>query len=228
MTRLQAIIFDFDGVIIDSEPIHLDCFRRVLRDRYKIEITDQEYYERYIAYSDAESFGHMAEDHGLKLTGKDISSLVAQKTVLVQEVLRRGVKPLPGAAELIQAAAAAGVAVGICSSAARKEIEIPLRGMGLFHLVRMIVAAEDVTRSKPDPACYNLAREKLAKAVGKELVPGKCVAIEDSAGGVAAARGAGLRVVAVTNSMLAEKLAQANKVVDSLAKVDLETLAEIV
>jgi beta-phosphoglucomutase len=221
---LQAIIFDFDGVVIDSEPIHLDCFRRVLRQRYGVEITDQEYYERYIAYSDAESFEHMAADHGLTLTERDIRDLVADKTVLVQEVLRRGVTPLPGAAELMRAGAKAGLAVGVCSSAARKEIELPLGGMKLLQHVQVIVAAEDVTRSKPDPACYDLTRRRLGELAGKELSPRGCIAIEDSPGGVAAARGAGMTVLAVTNTVSADKLHQAQRVVKSLAEVDVDAL----
>ena len=221
---LQAIIFDFDGVVIDSEPIHLECFRRVLRRRYGVEITDQEYYERYIAYSDAESFEHMAADHGLTIAQPEIRSLVADKTVLVQQVLRQGVKPLPGAAELMHAARQSGLALAVCSSAARREIEIPLEAMGLRPLVQVIIAAEDVTRSKPDPACYDLTRRRLGHAVGRELLPPGCIAIEDSPGGVASAAGAGLRVLAVTNTVSAEKLSQANRVVGSLAEVDLASL----
>jgi beta-phosphoglucomutase len=224
---LQAIIFDFDGVVIDSEPIHLDCFRRVLRQRYGVKITDQEYYERYIAYSDAESFEHMAEDHGLTLTEKDIRSLVADKTVLVQQVLRQGIQPLPGAAELMGAIRRADLALGVCSSAARREIEIPLEAMGLRPLVQSIVAAEDVVRSKPDPACYDLARRRLSQAAGRELLPPGCIAIEDSPGGIASAVGAGLLVLAVTNTLPASKLTQASRVVNSLAEVSLATLREI-
>jgi beta-phosphoglucomutase len=221
---LQAIIFDFDGVVIDSEPIHLECFRQVLRQRYAIEITQQEYYERYIAYSDAESFEHMAEDHGLTISALEVRGLVAEKTVLVQRVLRQGIEPLPGAAELMSAIRQAGLALGVCSSAARKEIEIPLEGMGLRPLVQEIVAAEDVVHSKPDPACYDLARRKLGLQAGRELAPGNCIAIEDSPGGVASATGAGLRVLAVTNTVAAEKLRQAHRIVDSLAQVDVNLL----
>ena len=225
---LEALIFDFDGVVIDSEPIHLDCFRRVLGRHFGVQITDREYYEQYVAYADAECFERMAEEHGIALPAGQVPRLVAEKSALVQQVLRQSARALPGVVELMGAAAAAGVPLAVCSSAARPEIEIPLRALKLHDRVQVIVSAEDVPRGKPDPACYALTRRRLAERAGRELPPRGCVAIEDSPGGIAAARGAGLTVVAVTNTLPADQLGAAHRVVDSLTRIDLAALAALI
>ena len=225
---LEALILDFDGVVVDSEPVHMACFRRVLHDPYGLGFTDREYYEHYLSYTDAECFAQILRRNGRRFDEDEIRGLVLRKTALVQEMLSRSADPLPGAVELMRSARAAGVWLAICSAALREEIVLPLRRAKALELVQVIVSAEDVKAGKPDPQGYNLARRRLSELAGRELPAGACVAIEDSPGGIAAVRAAGLRVLGVTNTVAADALAAADRVVASLADVTLDDLPKMV
>ncbi len=223
---LDAVIFDFDGVVVDSEPIHMACFRQVVRP-YGVTFTDEEYYARYLAYCDRDAFIRMVDGHHLDPDAVDIDALIDRKTRLVQEALATAAPPLPGAVELMAAIRQAGAALAICSAALRREVELPLQRAGVLDLVQVIVAAEDVHVHKPDPAGYDETRRRLAAAVGRPLAADDCVAIEDSPGGVAAAKAAGMAVLAVTNTVAADRLTEADRVVDSLAAVTVADLRRL-
>jgi beta-phosphoglucomutase len=224
---LEAVIFDFDGVVVDSEPIHMDCFRQVVRP-YGVEFTDEQYYDRYLSYSDREALTQMVRQYDLDPAAVDIDALIAAKTKLMQHALATSADPLPGALELMRATRDRGLALAICSAALRQEVELPLRRAGVFDLVQLIVAAEDVHIHKPDPAGYIETCRRLGVLLGRDLLPERCVAIEDSPGGVAAAKAAGMAALAVTNTVPAAALAQADCIVDSLAGVTLDSLAQLV
>lgn len=221
---LEAMIFDFDGVVVDSEPIHLDGFRRVLRSAHGVEFTDRQYYQRYISYCDTEAFAQMVRDFDLPCDAADVARLCEQKTLLVKRMLTEKAEMLPGVEALMRSARAAGLAVAVCSSALREEIELPLRSADVLSIVQVIVADEDVTAGKPDPAGYNLTRRLLNGRLGREVPASACLAVEDSPGGIAAAKAAGMVVLAVTNSVPAGRLSRADRIVDSLAEVTLESL----
>ena len=223
---LEAVIFDFDGVVVDSEPIHMDAFRRVVRP-YGVTFTDEEYYARYLSYSDRDAFIRMVDGHNLDEDAVDIDALIGRKTLLVQEALATSATPLPGAIELMVAIREAKLALAICSAALRREVQLPLERAGVAALVQVMVAAEDVHVNKPDPASYNETRRRLGEALGRDLAASNCVAIEDSPGGIAAAKAAGMAVLAVTNTVGADRLAQADRVVESLALVTLEDLRQL-
>jgi beta-phosphoglucomutase len=223
---MDALIFDFDGVVVDSEPVHLMCFRRVL-ETVGVELSDSDYYERYLGYDDRDCLKIAARDAGVDLDEERIARLTAEKTALVQRAFAESLQPLPGAVELIRAAAAADVALGVCSGALREEIVLASRTLGVLDCFRAIVPAEDVARGKPDPEGYLKVRERLAAVTGREMLPARCVAVEDSPAGIDAARAAGMKVLAVTNSYSAARLEEADRVVDSLANVTLRSLEEL-
>ena len=224
---MDALICDFDGVVVDSEPIHLACFREVLAS-VGIELTTEAYYADYLGYDDHDCFEAVGRDHDRPFTENEIADMTAAKTALCQRVFSESVEALPGAVELIAAVVAAGIPVGVCSGALRDEIELAARTVGVLEHFRILVAARDVQKGKPDPEGYRLAREKLAEAVGRPLRAERCVVIEDSPAGIDAARGADMRVLAVTNSYPADALADANRIVDSLANVTVDALKELV
>lgn len=220
---MDALLFDFDGVVVDSEPIHLKCFQRVL-ETVGISLSQREYYEKYLGYDDHDCLKVAAADRGRELGEEAIARLTAEKTVLVQRAFAESVQPLPGAVALIRAAAAADVPLAVCSGALREEIELASRTIGVLTCFRTIVAAEDVAHGKPDPEGYLAARKRLAAAMGREILPARCVVVEDSPAGIDAARAAGMKVLAVTNSYPAEQLAAADAVVESLEGVPLAFL----
>jgi len=224
--RLDALIFDFDGVVVDSEPVHLRAFQRVLRGA-GVEMTHDDYYGKYLGFDDHDCLAAAAADDRKRLTEAQIAEMIAAKTQLVQQAFRESIRALPGAAELIARAAGTGLPLAICSGALREEIELAARTVGVRRHFRAIVTAEDVRRGKPDPEGYSLALERLGRAVERGLDPSRTVVVEDAPAGIRAAKALGMKVLAVTNSYSADQLAEADRVVDSLEGVtaaDLEAM----
>jgi beta-phosphoglucomutase len=219
---LQAIIFDFDGVIADSEPLHLRAFQRTLADEGHV-LTSAEYYARYLGFDDVGAFRAFADERGLAVTDNDVAALVARKGVQLQQLMQAGGVLFPGALDFIRTASAA-VPIAIASGALRHEIDEILHAAGVADLFQAVVASGDTPQSKPSPAPYRLAFERLREATGRALDPGRCVAIEDSRWGLESARGAGLRCVGVTTSYPASELPGAELVVGGLHELTLPAL----
>jgi beta-phosphoglucomutase len=219
---LQSIVFDFDGVIADSEPLHLRAFQQTLGEE-GIELSAADYYSRYLGYDDVGLVQAIAADRGLAISGAQISAIVTRKGTELQEMLRGGHVLFPGAVEFIRCAAAE-VPIAIASGALRQEIVEIIEAAGVASLFATIVAAGDTPQSKPSPAPYLLAFERLRQHSGRDLDPSRCVAIEDSRWGIESARGAGLRCVGVTNSYEAGELQGAELVVGGLGDLTLPAL----
>jgi beta-phosphoglucomutase len=219
---LQTIVFDFDGVIANSEPLHLQAFQQVLAEA-DITLTAADYYERYLGFDDVGVFEALSRDRGLRLTASDITALVARKGARLQAMMTAGSVLFPGAAEFVRSAAAA-VPIAIASGALRHEIDEILEPAGLADLFTTIVAAGDTPASKPSPAPYVLAFQQLRERTGQPLEARRAVAIEDSRWGLESARGAGLRCVGVTNSYPRDELTGAELVVGGLRDLTLDDL----
>jgi len=219
----DALIFDFDGVVIDSEPIHLRCFREVLAKR-GVALTDEAYYERYVGFDDHDCFAAVFRDNGRTAGEDEIAVMTGEKSALVQAALSGPVEPLPGAIELMRAAREAHVPAAICSGALREEIELAGRAVGATELVDVLVAARDVARGKPDPQGYLLAMKLLAEKHSREIDAARSWVFEDTPQGIAAGKAAGCKVLAVMSSYGADELAAADRVVGSLDEVDLNDL----
>lgn len=222
---LEAIIFDFDGVIANSEPLHLRAFQKGF-EPLGISLSAADYYSRYLGYDDVGVFTAVAEDRGLALSGDAVAALVTRKGKHIQELLHAGEVLFPGAAEFIRQAAAA-VPIAIASGAQRHEIEEILDATGLRDCFVTIVAAGETAKGKPSPDPYARAFELLQRSNGA-TVPGRCIAIEDSRWGLESARGAGLRCVAVTNSYPASELPDAELIVDGLHALTIPMLENLV
>jgi HAD superfamily hydrolase (TIGR01509 family) len=217
---LRAAVFDFDGVIVDSEPLHFGALRDALLPE-GVAITADEYLRSYLAYDDREAIRRALEEHGRPADVALVGRVEARK-VAAFAGRARDVPVFAGARELVMTLAAR-VPVAIASGARRDEIETILASLGLRGAFHAIVGAEDAERTKPDPAPYlEAARRLAARAPG--LAPADCVAFEDSMAGVDAALGAGMKVVGVAHSYPAERLRAAHRVVDSLAGFEAESL----
>lgn len=223
---LDAIIFDFDGVVVDSEPIHFECFRKVLQS-VGVELTREAYYEKYVGFDDHDCFVAAMRDNGAPADEPQIAALIATKTTIVREVFGTSVRALPGAAELIRSVVEADVPLGICSGGIREEIELAARAVGVLESFMTIVASQDVARGKPDPQGYLLALSRLSRLAGRSMLAERCVVIEDAPAGIRAARDAGMKVLAVTNSFGAEALGAADRVATSLEDVTFASLEEL-
>lgn len=226
MTRaLQAVIFDFDGVIANSEPLHLRAFQQALGDEGLL-LTSEEYYTRYLGYDDVGVFETLLKDRGLDADAARVVMLVERKGIKLKEIMEAGQVLFPGAADFIRASARV-VPIAIASGALRHEIEEIVDAAGLGALFSTIVASGDTPASKPSPAPYQLAFNRL-KTIRPDLEAHRCVAIEDSRWGLASAAGAGLRCVGVTTSYGADELVDAELVVEGLHKLTVAALDDLV
>lgn len=217
---MRAAIFDFDGVIVDSEPLHFTAMRDALVPE-GFSITTGEYYGSYIGYDDWGAIRQALEQHGIAPDPDRIEAAARRKKACFAEVIRE-VRFFPGAPELVRALAAE-MPLAIASGALHHEIEQILEAGGLRDAFVAVVGAEDAPRGKPDPAPFLEAARLLAvRAPG--LRPADCVVFEDSVAGVVAALAAGMKVVAVTTSYSAEKLRAAHRVVDTLAGLERDSL----
>jgi beta-phosphoglucomutase len=225
---LRAIVFDFDGVIANSEPLHFRAFRDVLA-RFSIELTERDYYTRYLGYDDVGVFTTVNADLGRAWSQRELADLVADKALRLAEIEKDMSVIFPGAAEAIQRAAAA-VPVAIASGALGPEIRRILKRADLTHHFVAIVSAENTPLSKPSPDPYELAVSLLRKHVGGDpLKAAECVAIEDSRWGLESARVAGLRTVGVTSAYDRAELAPySDLIIGSIAELNIEDLRRLV
>lgn len=220
---LQAIVFDFDGVIANSEPLHLLAFQMALRED-GIELSAHDYYRLYLGYDDVGMISTLARDRRLPMDDARLAELVARKGARLQSLMHSGSVLFPGAKEFI-VQAAARVPIAIASGALRREIDEIVQSAGIARLFTTIVASGDTPDSKPSPAPYRLAFERLQDKAGGTLDPRRCVAIEDSRWGLESARGAGLRCVAVTTSYPAHEFREvAELVAEGLSSLTLDRL----
>ena len=162
-SALQAIVFDFDGVIADSEPLHLKAFQQALAEEGVV-LSREDYFSRYLGYDDVGAFAALARDRGLAWTDRHITALVARKGTKLQAMLEGGEVLFPGAAAFVRAAAAE-VPIAIASGALRHEIMQIVEAAGLGGLFTTIVASGDTLESKPSPAPYRLGPSKAQPAM---------------------------------------------------------------
>jgi beta-phosphoglucomutase len=223
---LRAVIFDFNGIIVDDEPIHFKLFQKVLAEE-TILLTEQAYYARYLGFDDKGAFAAAYRENNRSLSHAELAKLIERKAVYYQEAIRNHVAIFPGVKKLI-ADLSGTLPLAVASGALRQEIETILSTAGLLGCFRAIVASEDVERGKPDPNIFLKALAQLNAAIdANPISAAECVVIEDSKEGLKGARRAGMKCLAVTNSHPAEFLNEANAVVKSLEEVDLKFLDEL-
>jgi HAD superfamily hydrolase (TIGR01509 family) len=188
-----AILFDFNGVIIDDEPQHCDALIATLNE-LGFTLDRDTYYREYLGFDDRECFRFSIGRARGSLDEATLQDAIERKHRHYERAVRASMRLVPGAADFIESAALDGFQLAIVSGALRREIELVLDLAGLRPHFAEIVSAEDVTVCKPDPQGYNRAREALA------LAPHRCLVVEDSLPGLAAARAAGLRCAMLATS----------------------------
>lgn len=226
---LRAIIFDFDGVIVDSEPLIM----RLTQQMAALEgwtLTPETYYRDYLALDDRGIVDHLYETHGVPVNPRRRAELLAWKAAAYQEaILDGGVEPIAGAADFVNRCAAL-YPLAIASGSLREEVQILLSRLDLRERFSVLATAEDCERSKPDPAVFNIAFERL-QALGcfgaHRLDRFECLAIEDAPAGIEAAHAAGLRCMALAHSRPHEELGAAECVFSGFAEIAAEDLQKI-
>ena len=221
---MRAVIFDFDGVLVNSEPLHYRAMRDALAPE-GILVDPAEYLREYVAYDDRLALGRALELHGQPAGVVRIEELAARKARMFAQ-LKKEVPFFPGVRALVRGLHKA-MPVGIASGARHEEIESILEQGGLRKCFDAVVGADDVARTKPHPDPY-LEALRLLTARRAGLKAGDCVAIEDTPPGIEAARAAGMKVVGVGHTYETGRLAAADHVVLSLRRMTAATLRALV
>lgn len=225
MERLQAIIFDFDGVIADTEPLHYAALRQVLQAEFGIALSQSKYYADYLGYDDRGCFAAALTAHAHPITSGLVDELVQKKGRAYLAALGTDLRLFPGVRHLIEDTARS-YRLAIASGALRHEIELILEEAGLRKSFSWITSAEDVSRGKPSPEPFLHAMAGLNGILsGRPLRPADCLVIEDSIPGIRGAKAAGMKVLAVANTHPIQDLHEADTVAASLEEVTITELA---
>ena len=230
---LRVVIFDFDGVITDSEILHFRAFNQVL-GQYGIELTKQEYYKTYLGFNDADCYGKLIHQGLLKAEQEQIGNLIEEKKHIYKELAKTEGKMIEGVRDILTLLEENSIPMAICSGSLLTEVEMVLEETGLRHLFEVIVSGEQVKKGKRDPEGFLLTLKRLNSNVSlaqagnqNDILPGECIVIEDSHWGLEAAKAAGMHTIAVTNSYEAEQLGMAEKVVNQLNELSIGDLQQL-
>jgi beta-phosphoglucomutase len=222
---MKAIVFDFDGVVVDSEPVHYKAFME-LGKGFGVAFDYEHYLRYYVGFDDRDAIRSMLIEGGMPAEDSHIAELRQQKQLVFEQLVGQGAAAIPGAVELIDEAYSQ-LPIAIGSGATTLDIELMLDSIGKRDRFEIIVSSDHVSRSKPDPTTYRMAVEQLAdKHPELELTPGDCLAIEDTAAGIESARGAGLMTLGLATTGSATLLSRASRVEQTLQGVTLTKLHE--
>lgn len=212
---MEAVLFDFDGVIADSERLHWAAFKQTL-EPIGITLSWEDYRQKLMGFDDRGAFQFLLPEQSLH----ELERLVGAKAQAFLELLSEngGAAALPGVVELIRSLSGT-LPIAICSGALRSDIDPILLNLGIDKAFDAMVTADDTPVSKPDPAPYRLTCRKLGVTSG--------LAIEDTPAGIRSAKGAGLHVLAVTNSYPIHLLMEADAVIDTLEDLTPDDLHSI-
>jgi HAD superfamily hydrolase (TIGR01509 family) len=222
---LRAIIFDFDGILVDSEPLIMKLIQEMAAQQGWI-LSQDEYYRDYLALDDRGIIERLWRSHGRSLSAARRDELLAWKARAYAQVIRDGLPPIPGAVEFVLSAAQ-HFALAIASGSLQAEIEHLLQKLGLREKFVVLATADDCQRSKPDPEIYLTALTRLKQIPPLHEPPlqaGECLAIEDAPLGVVAAHAAGMKCLALAHSRPPSELQHADWVAPQFADVDLERI----
>jgi HAD superfamily hydrolase (TIGR01509 family) len=212
---LRAVLFDFNGVLVDDEPLHCRLLREILAGE-GIAVSEEEYYRRYLPMDAVDCFRVALIDHGQEPERERVAALVRRKLAAYEE-LEGTIELFPGARRIVQETAAQ-YPLGIVSGAFREEIERILSRHRLLDFFEIVVSAQEGGRGKPAPDGYLHAVDRLNEVLAprEPFQAEECLAVEDSMGGISAAHAAGMKCLAVASSYAPEDLGAADSVTLSL------------
>ena len=202
MKEIKGIVFDMDGVLIDSEPVHIEAWNDVFAE-FDLHF-EAEWFHQWIGVADRNFTSKIIEQYQLPT---QVDTLLQAKRRVFEEKIAQGVPPHKGVKESIPLLYHYDLAVATSSN--RSGAMLSLKGAGLFHFFKDVITADDVLNHKPHPDCYLKAVQSLG------FMPSDCIGIEDSASGIKAAKAAGLFVIGVSTSLPAHYLTEADLVLEN-------------
>lgn len=221
---LRAVLFDFNGVLVDDEPLHWRMYNHALQP-HKIRVSKPDYYKKYLGFDDRDAFRAILRDSGRKAPPPLIEELVEAKAEGYARAMPK-VKFFPGAARLARQAARL-YPLGVVTGAIRAEAEGLLRREGLRSCFKAVVAAEDVERGKPHPEGYRKGLRALWAATRRDLRPSEVLVVEDGPAGIEAAQRAGMKVLAVAHTYPPRDLQGADAIAARIGDLRVEDLKRL-
>lgn len=228
----RAVILDYNGVIVNDEPIHKSAFQKVLGEE-RIRLDDEEYFTRYLGLSDRDIAWDVVKRQGGAGTNGDaedrVDHILARKALAYRNLVKHHLPEVPGAASFIRVASEK-YPIAVASGALRVEVEDGLYRLGVRDYVTALVTVEDVSRGKPHPESLLRAREVLIQICNTPGAPiplspdepaSSFLVVEDSPAGLAAARAAWMPAVALTTSRPAEEMKPAARVLPDLSALSM-------
>lgn len=224
MSKLYGLIFDVDGVIADTEAVNARASIKVFADLFCVEGVVRKDFEAGLGRGAEEYVKAAATIHGLELSDEQIEKATQLRQEYFLKILREEPLPaLPGVLELMEKAMQIeDFRVAIATSGTLEKSRAVLEAAKVPYQKLVYINGNDVKKKKPDPELF------LAAASRMGIKPANCVVIEDAPNGVQAAKAAGAKCIAVTNSTSAANLQQADLVCDSLERIDLEMIIELI
>ena len=207
-SNLKAVIWDMDGVIADTARYHLQAWQQTFRKR-GVNFTEDDFKHHFGQRNDT----IIRDAIGQMVSPAEINTIAGEKEADYRRRVAQNLKPLPGVIALINSLTVNGVKMAIASSAPPENIQLVTRGLGIDNCFQAIVWGREVTEGKPSPQAFLLAASKLG------IEPRNCLVIEDAIAGVTAAKQAGMKCLAVTNTHPRTSLKEADLIVDTLEKV---------
>ncbi|MFH0800113.1 MAG: HAD family phosphatase [Pseudomonadota bacterium] len=218
----KALIFDFDGVITDTEPVHMEAWQGVL-EPLGIEFGEEEYRAHYIGLNDRDFLDAVGHIHSRYFDDVEKARLIEVKLVSSMSLLGQDIPLIDGVADFVEAESKRRL-FAICSGAQRGEIEFILRHLKWASLFDPVIASDSVKRGKPDAEGYIRAIEALTERATDMILPQEMLAIEDSPKGIAAAHAAGIKCLAIQGTFGTGDISSADWVALSLADVNIDDL----
>ena len=212
----KAVIWDMDGVIADTAPYHFKAWQEVFRKR-GVSFTEEDFRRNFGLRNDT----IIRDTLGEQISQSEIDAIAREKEKTFRQVIGQNIKPLPGAVKMLKSLREHGFKMALASSAPIENIRLVTRGLGIDDYFHSIVTGRDVAEGKPSPQGFLLAAQKLG------VEPKDCIVIEDAIAGVAAAKRAGMKCIAVTNTHPRESLAEADLTVDTLEEITAGDLEEL-
>ena len=217
MSRSKAVIWDMDGVIADTAPYHLKAWQMVFHKR-GVNFTKEDFRHNFGQRNDTIIRNTLGE----VILQNEIDAIAKEKEENFRHTVRQNIKPLPGAIKLIKSLTEHKFKIALASSAPIENIQLVTTSLGINNYFQSIICGRDVTEGKPSPQGFLLAARKLG------VEPQNCIVIEDAVAGVTAAKRAGMRCLAVTNTHSRQSLAEADLIVDTLEAISVNDLEELI
>lgn len=224
MTTAYGLIFDVDGVIADTEAVNARASIRMFQDLFNFAGVQRSDFEAGLGRGAEAYVRAAAEAHQFDLNDEQLARAVETRQQYFLDMLEHEpLPPFPGVIELIEAVRQAGdFSVGIATSSTREKSQAVLTAAGIPYQQLAYINGSDVSRKKPDPQLFLLCAQRMG------IDSKRCAVIEDAPDGVAAAKAAGSCCIAVTNSTSADRLGEAERIVDSLEEVSLEMIRDLI